>query len=91
MKLRLTLAAEADLERIREAILSENPTAAEKVQKSIARAIELLRFFPNLGRPGAVKGTREKTVKSLPYVIVYAARDKELTILRIFHGAQNRP
>lgn len=91
MKLRLTLAAEADLERIREAILSENPTAAEKVQQSIARAVELLRFFPNLGRPGTLKGTREKTVKSLPYVIVYAVGDKDLTILRIFHGAQNRP
>ena len=72
MKLRLTLAAELDLAHIRDTILSENPAAAEKVQQSIARAIELLRFFPKLGRPGALKGTREKTVKSLPYVIVYA-------------------
>jgi toxin ParE1/3/4 len=91
MKVRLAPAAEADLEHIQDTILSTNPAAAERVQRSIVRAIELLKFFPHIGRPGSVKGTREKPVKSLPYVIVYTAGDGELIILRIFHGAQNRP
>ena len=90
MKVRLTPAAEADLAHIRETIVSMNPAAAERVQRSIARAIELLKFFPHIGRPGTVKGTREKPVKSLPYIIVYTAEDNELAILRVFHGAQNR-
>lgn len=92
MKLRLTLAAESDLEHIRDTIILENPAAAEKVQQSITKAIELLKFFPYLGRPGDgdLKGAREKTVKSLPYVIVYRVHDEELIILRVFH-AQNRP
>ena len=91
MRLRLTLAAEFDLEHIRDTIISENPAAAEKVQRAIAKAIELLQSFPYLGRPGALKETREKVVKSLPYIVVYRVREEELIILRIFHGAQNRP
>ena len=91
MKVRLALAAEADLEHIRHTIVSENPVAAERVQRSIARAIELLKYFPYIGRPGTAKGTREKPVKSLPYIVVYTIEDGELVILRVFHGAQNRP
>ena len=49
MKLRLTLAAEFDLEHIRDTIISENPAAAEKVQQAITKAIELLQSFPYLG------------------------------------------
>ena len=79
------------MEHIRDTIISENPAAAEKVQRAIAKAIELLLSFPYLGRPGALKETREKTVKSLPYIVVYRVREEELIILRIFHGAQNRP
>jgi len=66
MKLRLTLAAENDLEHIRDTIVPANPVASERVQQQIARAMELLRSFPNLGRPGSVEGTREKAVKSPP-------------------------
>jgi toxin ParE1/3/4 len=91
MKLRLSLDAEADLQHIRDTIIAENPKAAERVQKSIARAIELLKYFPNIGRPGSAKGTREKPVKSFPYVIVYTVEGGELIILRIYHGAQSRP
>jgi plasmid stabilization system protein ParE len=91
MKVRLAPAAEADVAHIRDTILFANPVAADRVQRSIARAIELLKFFPHIGRPGSVKGTREKPVKSLPYIIVYTVEDGELAVLRIFHGAQNRP
>jgi plasmid stabilization system protein ParE len=91
MKVRLAPAAEAGLARVRDTILSANPAASERVQQTIARAIELLKFFPHIGRPGSVKGTREKPVKALPHIIVHATEDEELVILRIFHGAQNRP
>ena len=91
MKVRLAPAAEADLEHILDTIVAQNPSAAERVQRSIARAVELLKFFPHIGRPGSVKGTREKPVKSLPYVIVYTVESNELVVLRVYHGAQNRP
>ncbi len=91
MKVRLAPAAEADLAHIRDTILTENPAAAERVQRAIARAIELIKFFPHIGRPGSVKETREKPVKSLPYIVVYKVLDDELVVLRIYHGAQDRP
>ncbi|HZV20910.1 MAG TPA: type II toxin-antitoxin system RelE/ParE family toxin [Hyphomicrobiales bacterium] len=91
MKVRLAPAAEADFERIRDTIVSENPAAAERLQRSFARSIELLKFFPHLGRPGSVKGTREKPIKSFPYVIVYTVEAEELIVLRVYHGAQSRP
>jgi toxin ParE1/3/4 len=91
MKVRLAPAAEADLEHIRETILAANPAAAERVQRAIARAIELLKFFPDIGRPGSVKGTREKPVKSFPYIVVYTMEDGALAVLRVYHGAQSRP
>ncbi len=91
MKLRLSLDAEADLEHIRDTIVLENPVAAERVQKSIARTIELLKHFPYIGRVGIAKGTREKPVKSSPYIIVYKADSEELVVLRLYHGAQSRP
>ncbi len=88
VKLRLSPDAEADLTHIRNTIITENPAAAERVQKSIARAIELIRYFPNLGRQGSIEGTREKPVKSLPYIIVYKIVASDIIILRIYYGAQ---
>jgi toxin ParE1/3/4 len=90
MMVRFASEAEADLAHIWDTILSENPAAAERVRRAIARAIELLKFFPHIGRPGSVKGTREKPVKSLPHIIVYTTAAGTLVVLRIFHGTQSR-
>ena len=45
-----------------------------------------------MGRPGRVRGTREWVVHGLPYLIVYLIDDDatELTVIAIFHGAQDR-
>ena len=45
MKLRLSLAAELDLINIKDTISAENPDAAERVQRSIVGAINLLNLF----------------------------------------------
>ena len=49
--------------------------------------------FPEAGRPGRSSGTRELTVRGLPYIIVYEVnteRPEELLVLGVFHGAQDR-
>jgi toxin ParE1/3/4 len=91
VRLRYTLAALRDIENIHNHIVIENPLAAERVRRSILQSVEILRDFPFIGRSGRRKGTREKTVARLPYLIVYRAAKNELTILRIYHGAQERP
>ena len=45
-----------------------------------------------MGLRGKAPGTRELVVHGLPYVIVYRVDEEldELTVVAIFHGAQDR-
>jgi addiction module RelE/StbE family toxin len=86
-------AAGADLERIHAWIAKDNPATARSVAERILAAIESkIPAFPYIGRAGKVEGTREWIVRGLPYIVVYRIEDAQetVTILAIFHGAQNR-
>lgn len=74
---------ETQVNRIRE----NNPEAALAIAQTILDRIAKLQTFPNLGRPGEVKGTRELVVAS--YVIVYWLVGDVTEILHIWHGAQD--
>lgn len=78
-----------DLERIREYIGRENPSAANRVAVQLIAACDRLEYLPERGRPGVVPETRE-LVTSWPYVIVYRVGAGVVEVLRIFHGAQDR-
>ena len=43
------------------------------------------------GRVGREEGTRELVFTSLPYVAVYRVKEQTIQVLRIYHGAQERP
>ena len=93
MKIIIRETAFADLERIYAWIARDSPGNAESVVRRIDAAIEdKLAFFPFMGRPGRAPGTREWVVHGLPYLIVYRVDETldELTVLAIFHGAQDR-
>jgi plasmid stabilization system protein ParE len=49
--LRFTLRAEAHLQSILDYIHKDNPTAAQKVARRIRTVVEMLRYFPEAGRP----------------------------------------
>lgn len=85
-------AAEAldDLDHIRQHIGRENPHAATRVSVQLVAACDRLEYLPERGRPGLVAGTRELTV-IWPYVIVYRVAFSAVEILRVWHGAQDRP
>ena len=93
MKILIREEACNDLVRIVEWIVKDSPVNAASVAERILDAIEnKIPLFPNIGRSGKVMGTREWCLRGLPYIIVYradAARDA-LTILGVFHGAQQR-
>jgi toxin ParE1/3/4 len=83
--------AAADFATIVEYIRRENPTAAERVARTIYEGVAAVASFPKQGRPGKTKGTRELVFTPLPYVAVYRLRDDTVDIVRILHGAQRWP
>jgi toxin ParE1/3/4 len=89
MRLVFAEPAASDLEDIIDYIASDSPSAAENVYRAIVAAAERLCDFPEAGRPGRLPRTREWTVVSLPYIIVYQVRDDVVTVLAVFHGARD--
>jgi toxin ParE1/3/4 len=68
-----------------------NPHAAVNLLQALVLAGDSLALFPYRGRAGLVEGTRE-LVAVWPYLIVYEVDETAatLSILRIWHGAQDR-
>lgn len=80
----------ADVGRIVRHIATDNPVAAAQVGRELLLAGDSLVMFPRRGRPGRQTETRE-LVATPPYVVVYRITGTDLvTILRVWHAAQNR-
>jgi plasmid stabilization system protein ParE len=92
LKLSFSARARVQIIAIEEYLRDRTPAAAMRVGTAIREASELLRFFPNAGRPGRSAGTREWVVRGLPYVIVYEVdpKNEKIVVLNVFHGAQRR-
>ena len=79
MRVRWTQPAARDLTAICDYIEEhDGPAAAHKVALRIYERLSSLRQFPNVGRTGQKKGTREMVIPGLPFLAVYrvhACRD----------------
>jgi addiction module RelE/StbE family toxin len=89
MSVNFTRRALRDLAHIRAYIADDNPRAASRMAVEIIAACDRLEHFPERGRPGLRRGTRELTTV-WPYVIVYRVDRTNIDILSIWHGAQDR-
>ena len=89
MRIRWTLEAASDLERITDYLFEHVPDLAQDLVRRIYEAPYTLKNFPNRGRPGKKHGTRELLVPSLPYIVVYQVAEDAVHIVRVLHGAQN--
>jgi toxin ParE1/3/4 len=81
----------ANLDAEAEFIVRENPAAAGRVVAAVDRAVQKLRRYPALGRPGRVIGTRELIVPGTPYIVPYRIRNDTVEVLRVFHAARRWP
>jgi len=72
-------------------IASDNPVAAFEVDDEIHRQVELLSTYPNIGRRGRVKGTKELVISNFPYVIPYWIVGESVEIIRVYHTSQQWP
>ena len=91
MTVRWSPEAAADFSAIVEYIRKQNPSAAERVAHTIHDGVAALASFPNQGRLGRIRGTRELVFSPLPYVVVYRVKDQAVEIARVLHGAQRWP
>lgn len=78
------------LRQIREFVAQDKPDAAEKLAIRIVTLAAALRHQPQLGRPGSIPGVRELVVGGTPYLIIYRAARKRITVLNVWHGARRR-
>lgn len=86
MRIRWTHKAEQQLDEIENYIAQDNPAAATRVVIDIIESARQLVQFPNSGRPGRKKGTRELVIVGTPYILVCRAR-AEIQVLNVLHGA----
>ena len=91
MRVRWSTSAADDLARIVTHIRGDNPSAAQRVAKTIYAAVAQLRRFPYLGRLGSVENTRELVFPPWPYIAVYEIVEDQVHVLRIRHSSQNWP
>ena len=91
MKVEWRPSALDDRDAIIEYLEPLNPHAAVNLLQALILAGDSLTLFPYRGRPGLAAGTRE-LVAVWPYLIVYEIDDDAdtVSILRIWHGAQDR-
>lgn len=91
MKVEWRPSALEDRDAIIEYLEPLDPHAAVNLLQALILAGDSLTLFPYRGRPGLAAGTRE-LVAVWPYLIVYEIDDDAdtVSILRIWHGAQDR-
>jgi toxin ParE1/3/4 len=81
----------SDRDEIYDYIESESPRSAAMMDERITGSVEFLLDFPESGRLGRVKGTRECVVPRSPYIAAYTVTGEVIRILRVLHGAQLWP
>jgi toxin ParE1/3/4 len=91
MRIRWTPGATADLRNISDYLRDHHPDYGQPTMRKLYEAIRALKQWPYRGRTGREEGTRELTFPPLPYVAVYRIVKHSIEILRVYHGAQDRP
>lgn len=91
MELEWTPSALGDLDAAAAFIAQDNPGSADAMAGRVQESVEYLATYPNLGRAGRVRGTRELVVSGTPFVVVYRVRLDIVQVLRILHHARKWP
>jgi toxin ParE1/3/4 len=90
MRIRWTPAAAADLQQINDYLKQHHLHYRQPIMRKLYNTIRSLKNWPGLGRR-TEEGTREILFPPLPYVAVYRVKEQTIEVLRVYHGAQDRP
>lgn len=91
MKLRWTEIAADDLQSVHQYLSERSPTEADAMIERILASIDVLEQYPNLGRPGRLRGTRELVIAGTPFIVFYQLQRDQVFILSVVHGARKWP
>ncbi len=72
-------------------IAADDSAAARLVVERILNAVDDLATHPEIGRPGRVPGTRERSVPKTRYIVPYRVPRDTVEVLRVFHTARRLP
>jgi len=92
MRVRYSIRARIQIETIGDFFKSIDASeAGTEILRRIKHAGEKLVDFPEVGRLGVVEGTRELSVKGIPYLLVYEQFPEDsdqIIILNVWHCSQ---
>jgi toxin ParE1/3/4 len=86
-----TSPAREQLADLHEYIAESSEPAADQQVAILLYATNILSDFPEMGRPGRRRGTRELIVNGTPYIVAYRIRNSTIRILAVVHGARRWP
>ena len=88
-EVRFSLEAKDDLEKLKAYIARDNPAVATDVIMCVRKLANVLAAFPHLGKRSEVPDAYKIPVAGSPYLMVYEVREKQLRVLRVYHGARD--
>ena len=91
MKLVWSPTARRDLQDMRRYIARSNPAAAGSIVRRILQAVDNLAIFPELGRVGRLRGSRELIIARTPSIVIYGVSDQVVEIESVIHTARRWP
>ena len=91
MRIRYTVEAISDLERLRAFVEIKNPHAARRIAAELLDGIENLASFPELGLP-VRRAPDPNVIRDLfvgNYTIRYLRKEKSIIVLRVWHEKES--
>lgn len=90
-QLEWSLRSAEQLVEIEKFIARENPAMAAMVVDRIIATAARLSVFPQVGRVGRVRGTRELIITRYPYIVVYRVLRTKVQVVRVVHQSKKYP
>ena len=91
LTVRWTKQAVADLNAAYDFISADHPESAKQIIEVILGSIDQIKKYPESGRIGRVKGTRELVIVATSFLVVYRKKEMIIEILSILHHSRKWP
>lgn len=67
------------------------PDGSKRAEKQFFKTKEILKDFPDIGRPVKNKTQREYVIPGIPFSFVYRRKSETIEVIRVLDLRRNRP